>query len=342
MIDYEVVARREAYGSYLKAYPYLPKGHLFSKLVVQLFLKTSGKNWEGVILPEDDPLMIIVDGNGYLCNPKLPMDREIPYFAILEEFPLCDNLEVIEEIKTFAAKTFLALEKAWQLVPGNRRLIDFKVEFGTTKDGELVLADVIDSDSWRVLDSEGGHLDKQIYRDGGETDEVLAKYKIAAGLTGLFQVPNQQVILWAGSEDDDLDSIEKLLSKYVPYGYKVTRNVCSMHKQPVKGIFELNQLVHKIPDSVIIALIGMSNGAAPIIGANESVPVITVPANYDKTPNDVFSSLHTPSLTPVSTIISPKNAALQALKSLSMRNPRIYMELRYAQEKLLTNVLILE
>ena len=34
MIPYEVVVRREAHGSFLKRYPWLPKGHIFSRLLV--------------------------------------------------------------------------------------------------------------------------------------------------------------------------------------------------------------------------------------------------------------------------------------------------------------------
>jgi phosphoribosylaminoimidazole-succinocarboxamide synthase len=41
MLPYEVVTRREAHGSFLKRAPQLKKGHLFPKLVVEFFLKTS-------------------------------------------------------------------------------------------------------------------------------------------------------------------------------------------------------------------------------------------------------------------------------------------------------------
>ena len=45
------------------------------------------------------------------------------------------------------------------------RLIDFKVEFGKTADGEIILADEISPDTCRLWDSTTSeHLDKDIYR----------------------------------------------------------------------------------------------------------------------------------------------------------------------------------
>ena len=57
MLPYEVVIRREAHGSYLKRMPGLTKGHLFTKLLVEFFLKTSGRKWKEHDLLCDDPLM---------------------------------------------------------------------------------------------------------------------------------------------------------------------------------------------------------------------------------------------------------------------------------------------
>lgn len=341
MIPYEVVVRREAYGSYLGNYPYLQKGHLFQKLIVQFFLKTSGKKWLGLDIPVDDPLAIFTnDDKMDLFLPNIPITSQIP-FMTLDDYPLKGYESKITEIKTIAAKTFLALEKAWQQVEGNRRLIDFKLEFGISYSGRLVLADVIDSDSWRVVDRDGAHLDKQLYRDGADTATVLDKYKTAADLTSRFKLPSQQIIIWTGSEKDNISPITSTLEGYSSNSVKVTPVVCSMHKQPIEGIYNVNRLIQDIPDAVIIDYIGLSNGAGPCLSANVSIPVINVPANYNESPIDVFSSLNTPSFVPCTTAVNPKNAALEALKILSMRNPQIYMNLRHEQEKLLANFLIL-
>ncbi|MFA4846536.1 MAG: phosphoribosylaminoimidazolesuccinocarboxamide synthase, partial [Patescibacteria group bacterium] len=162
MVPYEVVVRREAHGSFLKRRPELPKGHVFPRLVLEFFLKTSGKRWKDIDLPKDDPLVRFEEERLSLYLPDQPIHQQKP-FATLEDFPLRESPDRLREIGTVAIKTFLVLEKAWQLV--GRRLVDFKVEFGINAGGELRLADVIDNDSWRVL-AEGRYIDKQLYRDG--------------------------------------------------------------------------------------------------------------------------------------------------------------------------------
>jgi phosphoribosylaminoimidazole carboxylase/phosphoribosylaminoimidazole-succinocarboxamide synthase len=113
---------------------------------------------------------------------------------------------------------------------------------------------------------------------------------------------------------------------------------CSIHKEPVRACEEIGKLVQEIPDSVVIVYCGRSNGAGPTLSAQCSVPVITVPATWKEFPEDIWSSLHTASDTPVATILDPKNAVLSALQILAMRNPRLYAELRIRQEERLCNI----
>jgi phosphoribosylaminoimidazole carboxylase PurE protein len=110
-----------------------------------------------------------------------------------------------------------------------------------------------------------------------------------------------------------------------------------MHKEPVRGYSQLQQLTSNGKDTVIIAYIGMSNGAGPMIAANTLAPVITVPATVSEYHEDVWSCLRTPSNVPVSTILNPKNAALQALQILGMHNAGIYAALRMKLEERLVN-----
>ncbi|MBI1957121.1 MAG: hypothetical protein HYS44_01535 [Candidatus Niyogibacteria bacterium] len=80
-----------------------------------------------------------------------------------------------------AQQNFLILEAAWAKL--GFRLADFKVEFGIdVTTGELLLADVIDNDSWRLLEGER-YLDKQNYRDGALPDAVKADYARVAELS---------------------------------------------------------------------------------------------------------------------------------------------------------------
>ncbi|MDR2098428.1 MAG: hypothetical protein LBO78_00175 [Rickettsiales bacterium] len=96
---------------------------------------------------------------------------------------------------------FRILEAAWAMTPymnedGRAQkiaLADIKFEVGRTKeDGELVLADVIDNDSWRIW-RDGDpkqELDKQAFRDGKPDPEVTDKYRKVTQLSENFKNPN--------------------------------------------------------------------------------------------------------------------------------------------------------
>ena len=94
---------------------------------------------------------------------------------------------------------------------------------------------------------------------------------------------------------------------------------CSMHKQPIAGADILNRMVQEVPDTVVIANIGRSNGAGPTLSALTTTPVITVPASVREFPDDVWSSLRAPSSVPVMTVLEPSNAVLAAF-SIASRN----------------------
>jgi phosphoribosylaminoimidazole carboxylase PurE protein len=120
---------------------------------------------------------------------------------------------------------------------------------------------------------------------------------------------------------------------------KITTATCSIHKEPVRGLDELHRLVQLVPDTVVIAFIGRSNGAGPTLSAATTVPVITVPASFKDFPEDVWSSLRTPSNVPVTTVLEPANAAMAALQILALRNPRLYAALREQIEERLVNTI---
>ena len=345
MLPYEVVVRREAHGSFLKRMPGLPKGHLFPKLLVEFFLKTNGRKWKSHDLACDDPLMVhdASAGTIALYLPSKPISGQEPFLILKadEVFANAGESKLFDGMATIARRAFLALEKCWQLE--GRTLVDFKVEFGLTGGGTLQLADVIDNDSWRVLEN-GGYIDKQAYRDGGALDEVAEKYRRVAGITDRFRLPVQQVIVWRGSDKDDLAPLTKALEALGggrSGGPKITTATCSIHKEPVRGLNELNRLVQEVPDSVVIAFIGRSNGAGPTLSASTTVPVITVPASFKDFPEDVWSSLRTPSNVPVTTVLEPSNAAAAAIQILALRNPLLYMLLRESLEERQVNAVAL-
>jgi phosphoribosylaminoimidazole carboxylase/phosphoribosylaminoimidazole-succinocarboxamide synthase len=101
----------------------------------------------------------------------------------------------------------------------------------------------------------------------------------------------------------------------------------------------LSQALQEVPDTVVIAFIGRSNGAGPTLSAMSTVPVITTPASVKEFPEDVWSSLRAPSKVPVLTVLEPSNAVLAALQILSARNPLIYARLRAELETRMVNTI---
>ena len=87
--------------------------------------------------------------------------------------------EEIDEITRVAFKVNEQLSKIMADV--NIRLIDFKIEFGRTADGEIILADEISPDTCRFWDARTGeHLDKDLFRRGlggeeGAYKEVMSR-----------------------------------------------------------------------------------------------------------------------------------------------------------------------
>ncbi|KAB2641094.1 MAG: hypothetical protein DVB25_02945 [Verrucomicrobia bacterium] len=343
MLPYEVVTRREAHGSFLKRAPHLAKGHLFPKLIVEFFLKTQGRRWQQHDLTCDDPYMIWDEAAATisLFHPATPFATQQPFLVLAdsEVFSQPGESALFAEMSRRARQTFLVLEKAWQLQ--GRKLVDMKVEFGCNPAGELLLADVIDNDSWRVL-QDGAYIDKQIYRDGGDLSDVVRSYQLVERLTAHFRLPRQRVILWAGSPNDDLGVLAEAISRLSDGQIPTVQIACSAHKEPVRAMLELARLTQELPDCVVIASIGMSNGAGPTLAAATSVPVITVPADYESFPDDVWSSLRAPSKVPVMAVLNPTNAALAALGILALHNPQLHACLRSAIEQRATNVVVLD
>jgi phosphoribosylaminoimidazole carboxylase/phosphoribosylaminoimidazole-succinocarboxamide synthase len=326
MLPYEVVVRREAHGSYLKRNPHLAKGQLFPQALVEFYLKTKDKNWKGKPLVADDPFMQLTDDGKQikLFNPAKPLQGQEPFLVlpVSDVFSRADESKMFPEMQRVARQTFLVLEKAWQLEGGT--LVDLKVEFGFDAKGNLLLADVVDNDSWRVLEG-GAYIDKQIYREGGALEDVAAKYRHVAEVTGHFHLPRQRIILWCGSDKDKTEAFSEALGELKDMMTVVT---CSIHKEPVRGAATLHRMLQEVPDTVVIAFIGRSNGAGPVLSALSAAPVITVPASVKDFPEDVWSSLRAPSSTPVMTVLEPANAVLAALQILSGRNPRLYAKVR--------------
>ena len=81
---------------------------------------------------------------------------------------------------------FEILEKAWKKFDVD--LIDMKIEVGINQNKEIVIADVIDNESWRIWPNGDPkkQLDKQPFRDGEKLTDVQRKYAIVTEYTKKF------------------------------------------------------------------------------------------------------------------------------------------------------------
>lgn len=348
MIPLEVIARRYApkRSSYLKRHPELvrPEGflpHRFHRLVVEFFLKTSkgklhlpdGKELDLNLSSEkgeEDPFIAQPDMPHWdLFHSKKPAWSEDAKIGFLQDAQdILDLEERIVEMDKLTRSIFLVLEGAWATL--GLRLIDFKIEFGVDEKGRLMVADVIDNDSWRLRDLAWQELSKQAFRDGENLGEVEKKYAQVASLVERFRIPYQAIVLWRGSDKDKINSDPEL-----PKVVDCEVVTVSGHKSPSIALSDLETLLTKYPDGgVIIAEVGMSNGLGPILAARTSWPVIAVPLTADEHPEDAWSSLRLPSQVPLPVIMKESNAILAALNILARNNPAVYAYRQLAIEAL--------
>jgi phosphoribosylaminoimidazole-succinocarboxamide synthase len=187
MIPVEVIIRfaNVKNSSYSKRYPDVPLGP-FKAPVVEFNLKTVKKVFNGQTLDYDDPLIADISPSGLLvCNPKAPVVPEggmvVPYTNVFQGDPLA----LFASMSELARKTGVVLRDAWAALGWT--LGDFKIEFGITPDGKLVIADVIDNDSWRILDPNGIERSKQRIRDDKfVSEESILSYRMVAEASNAF------------------------------------------------------------------------------------------------------------------------------------------------------------
>ena len=65
-------------------------------------------------------------------------------------------------------------------------LVDFKIEFGTTADGKVVVADEISPDGCRLRNADDESMDKDLFRKG-EGDIITAYSKILESLQSIVK-----------------------------------------------------------------------------------------------------------------------------------------------------------
>ncbi|NBT57763.1 phosphoribosylaminoimidazolesuccinocarboxamide synthase [bacterium] len=152
IIPVEIVVRNRAAGSICKRLG-LEKGRPFSPPLVETFLKNDSLG---------DPLIT---------------EEHIQYFKWA-------TLSELSQIRACALKVNQLLKPVFDSI--GLELVDFKLEFGRTPKGDLLLADEVTLDGCRLWDKENGEsMDKDRFRnDLGRVDE--AYQEVSERLTRYF------------------------------------------------------------------------------------------------------------------------------------------------------------
>ncbi|CAH2300235.1 Multifunctional ADE2 [Pelobates cultripes] len=311
MIPIEWVCRRIATGSFLKRNLGVKEGYKFSPPKVEMFFKDDANN-----------------------DPQWSEEQLIT--AKLNCAGLVIGQAEVDIMSHSTVAIFEILERAWSTQ--DCTLVDMKIEFGVdvTKK-EIVLADVIDNDSWRLWPSgdKTQQKDKQTYRDLKEiTPEAMQMVKrnfewVADRVELLLASKSQSRVVVLMGSISDLAHCEKIKKSCANYGIPCELRVTSAHKGPDETLRIKSEYEGDGIPTVFVAVAGRSNGLGPVLSGNTAYPVINCPPlTADWGAQDVWSSLRMPSGLGCSTVLSPEAAAQFAAQIFGLNNHLIWSKLR--------------
>ncbi|KAL3879045.1 hypothetical protein ACJMK2_031359 [Sinanodonta woodiana] len=313
MIPLEWVTRRVATGSFLKRHQGVKEGYRFCPPKLETFFKDDANH-----------------------------DPQWSYEQCVAAKLVRGGIEIGPSELDIMSKTtvtvFEILERCW--ASQECSLIDMKIEFGVQHDtGEILVADVIDSDSWRLWPAGDRRLmkDKQVYRELKEvTQEALDTVKrnfewVAERVSKLSPKPSVRAVVIMGSHTD-IDHSEKIQKACKSYGVPCELRVSSAHKGTDATLQILQEYEGEGIPTVFIAVAGRSNGLGPVLSGNATWPVINCPpVSADWGSQDIWSSLRLPSGLGCSTVMSPEAAGLCAAQILSLTDHVIWSHVRAKQ-----------
>jgi phosphoribosylaminoimidazole-succinocarboxamide synthase len=251
MLPLEVVVRGVAAGSFARRNPGVSRGMLLVPRVIEFFLKDDA-NHDPLIAPDE-----IISRN--IATP--------PEVGAMSEL---------------ARLTFDILAHAWR--KRDVLLVDLKIEFGRltagNDKGQLVIADVIDNDSWRIWPQgrEDRMLDKQIYRNLETVDEaalaaVKAAYEEVADMVGTFPVMRPGMAAVVADSPERIESINAAVAALQGLGLPTIRHVASPSRTPGFVLQLVAQLEATFARLFFVA-VGEDDGLLAMLDASSSSPVL--------------------------------------------------------------------
>lgn len=138
IIPIEVVVRNIADGSIVRQTT-IPKDAVFNPPLIEFYLKDDSKN---------DPLL--TEDRLYLMG-----YRELHQYK-----------QYAREVNAVVSDLFKKI---------GITLVDFKIEFGTTADGKVVVSDEISPDGCRLRNANGQSMDKDLFRN--EKGDIISAYQ---------------------------------------------------------------------------------------------------------------------------------------------------------------------
>lgn len=179
------IDRRLAFGTYLKLNPEVSEGLRFVSPKIEIHIKDDANH---------DPLWSVQK----LLDHKLYING------------LLVNEECVNRIFRVSRLVFEILERVWHSI--DYQLVDLKVEFGVfcdqNQNKSLILADIIDNETWRLWPNGDKKLmvDKQIYRKykEGEVDD-----KVIGHVRDVFQNVSNMTRMIFNTKRTTLEHIDK-------------------------------------------------------------------------------------------------------------------------------------
>jgi phosphoribosylaminoimidazole-succinocarboxamide synthase len=251
MIPLEVVTRGVAAGSFVKRNPSVQRGALLVPRVVEFFFKDDAAH---------DPLIT-------------------PDQIVAQSIATPQEVGVMTEL---ARLTFDILSHAWR--KRDVLLVDLKIELGRLAGGEnqgqLVIADVIDNDSWRIWPQgrEELMLDKQMYRnlenvDADALERVKRSYERVAEMVGTFPVMRPGMAAVIADSPAQIERANEVVKMLGQLGLPTVRHVASPSATPAYVLQVAAQLEASFARLMLVA-VGGDGLLRSVLDAVSSAPVL--------------------------------------------------------------------